>query len=138
MSQSDIFSLIPQRPPFVMIDELIHVDEDSSQTKFTIREGHLFVDNGLFTEPGLIENIAQTAAAGTVYNKQLDGKAAPVGYIAAIKDLIINELPRVGDTITTETRHLNRVMHAFVVQGKIMLDGRQIASCEFRIFEKKD
>jgi len=134
MDQPDIFAYIPQRPPFVMVDELLRADEQMSQTSFTIREGHLFVENGVFTEPGLVENMAQTAAAGTGFKAAQKEEPAPVGFIGALKGLNIKELPKVGDTITTDISFLHQVMNAHVVMGRIFCGKREIASCEFKIF----
>ena len=134
MRETDAIQYIPQGPPFVMIDEVTKADETISQTSFTIREGHLFVKDGRFTEPGLVENIAQTAAAGTGYKARKSGSAPQVGYIGALKNLIINELPKTGDTINTEVHFLNQVLNVHIVQGRVFKEGREIASCELKIF----
>jgi 3-hydroxyacyl-[acyl-carrier-protein] dehydratase len=134
MTTIDITTYIPQRPPFVMIDELINADNELSQTCFTVSEGHLFVDEGYLSEAGIVENMAQTAAAGVGYKSKLNNKAAPVGYIGALKNLSISELPKVGSTITTQIIELHRVLNASIVSGKVFLDNREIASCEFKIF----
>ena len=55
--------LIPQRPPFVMIDRLVSSDKVYSVTELEVRPDNLFVDNGRMTAAGLVENIAQTCAA---------------------------------------------------------------------------
>lgn len=125
---------IPQATPFEMIDELVSATEAGTQTRFTVREGHLFVEEGLFTEPGLIENMAQTAAAGTGFTAQEEGKPAPVGFIGAIKNFEVSRLPKTGETIISETRMLMQVMNAHVVEAKILLDDQVIASAEFKIF----
>jgi len=134
MTQTDILQYIPQRPPFVMIDAVLQADDTISKTSFTVREGHLFVENGVFTEPGLVENMAQTAAAGTGYKAQQDGRSAPVGFIGALKGLQVKELPKTGDTITTEITFVHQVMNAHIVQGKIFIGDREIAGCELKIF----
>lgn len=134
MDQTDILPYIPQRPPFVMIDTLERAGADVVATTFTVRAGHLLVSDGFFTEPGLVENMAQTAAAGTGYRAQQEGRPAPVGFIGALKGLQIQELPPVGATIRTEVHFLQQVMQAHLVTGKVMLDDREIASCEFKIF----
>lgn len=138
MSQEEAIQYIPQRPPFVMIDKVTKADETISQTNFTIREGHMFVDNGYFTEPGLVENMAQTAGGGIGYRAQVEGKPVTIGYIGALKNLNVKELPAIGDTIVTEIKYLQCVMNVHLVTGTIFLSGREIANCEFRIFEKKD
>ncbi|HRO42149.1 MAG TPA: 3-hydroxyacyl-ACP dehydratase [Flavipsychrobacter sp.] len=134
MIQDQVLPFIPQRPPFVMIDKVERADENVSVTSFTICEGHLFVENGVFTEPGLIENIAQTAAAGTGYKAQQENMPAPVGFIGALKGLQIKELPKVGETITTTISFLHQIMNAHIVQGIVRVEGREIASCELKIF----
>lgn len=125
---------IPQAAPFEMIDTLISATETASTTQFTIRENHLFVTNGFFTEPGLIENMAQTAAAGTGFYAALSGKPAPVGFIGAIKNFEVTTLPKVGAIIQTTTAVLHQVMNATIVQAKIHLEDEKIAEAEFKIF----
>lgn len=134
MTQTAILAYIPQRPPFVMIDKIIMADEKNSVTSFEIRDGHLFVENGYFNEAGLVENMAQTAAAGTGYHSQQDGKTPPIGYIGALKGLNIFELPKVGDTITTKITFIMQVMNAHIVQAVVIKDQKEIANCELKIF----
>jgi 3-hydroxyacyl-[acyl-carrier-protein] dehydratase len=134
MIQDQILPFIPQRPPFVMIDKLVSVDEGNTTTEFTVREGHLFVEDGVFTEPGLIENMAQTAAAGTGYSARQANKPAPVGFIGALKGLKVTGLPKLGETITTTISFVHQVMNAHIVQGVVRVGDREIASCELKIF----
>ena len=125
---------IPQAAPFEMIDELIRATATETQTKFTVREGHLFVDNGVFTEPGLIENMAQTAAAGTGWKADQEGASAPVGFIGAVKNFEVNRLPGIGETIVSTVVMQHQVINAHIVLGKITLNEELIASAEFKIF----
>jgi 3-hydroxymyristoyl/3-hydroxydecanoyl-(acyl carrier protein) dehydratase len=125
---------IPQAAPFEMIDTLISANENEAVTEFTVRENHLFVDKGYFTEPGLIENMAQTAAAGTGFLASQNQQPAPVGFIGAIKNFEVNTLPKLGDTIQTSTKVLHQVMNATVVQATIYLNAEKIAEAEFKIF----
>jgi len=125
---------IPQAPPFVMIDELLFADERQAQTRFTIPAGHLFVIQNVFTEPGLVENMAQTAAAGTGKQAADLGLSAPVGFIGQVKNLHIYQLPEVGETITSTVIHTARVMNALVAEGSIRCNGVVIARAEFKVF----
>lgn len=134
MIQNEVFPLIPQRPPFVMIDKVLTADGTVSETSFTVRDGELFVEAGYFIESGLVENMAQTAAAGTGYKAQEDGKPAPIGFIGALKGLHITELPKVGETITTTITFVHQVMNAHIVQGLARIGNREIARCELKIF----
>lgn len=137
MNEPLIHAYIPQRPPFVMIDELVSADDIDTITRFTVRENHLFVENGYFTEPGLIENMAQTAAASTGSKAYVAGEPAPVGFIGALKGLVITSLPQVGETIETKITLLHIIGNAHVAGGIIHLNGQEIARCEFKIFLQK-
>ena len=59
----NILDLIPQRAPIVMVDEFLGIDNNVSKTRFTVKEENIFVDNNQLSECGLIEHIAQSAAA---------------------------------------------------------------------------
>ena len=48
-----ILELIPQRPPIVMVDEFLGLEDNISRTCFTVRKNNIFVDND-FSECGLI------------------------------------------------------------------------------------
>lgn len=134
MTPVEIINYIPQRPPFVMVDELLSADETVSVTVFNICEGHLFVDEGYLTEPGLIENMAQTAAAGTGFKAVQSGNTPSLGFIGALKNLIIKELPKTGEQIKTRITLLHSVMNALIAKGEVFVDDKEIASCEFKIF----
>jgi len=138
MNQKEILSYIPQRSPFVMVDEIIKADDKVSQTCFTIMGDNIFVTNGVFIEPGLVENMAQTAAAGTGYKLMALGKPVPVGYIAGIRSLEIKKLPAVGKTIITEMFFQQQIMNAHIVHGKITMENEEIANCEMRIFVRQE
>ena len=51
ISKENILTLIPQRPPFVMVDELIYSDETITRSGFMVTEENIFVTNGEFREP---------------------------------------------------------------------------------------
>ncbi len=125
---------IPQAAPFEMIDRLVSATDTTAITEFTVRDGHLFVDGGYFTEPGLIENMAQTAAAETGFMATQNNAPVPVGFIGAIKNFEVLRLPQTGATIRTSSEVLHQVMNATVVQAAVHCNGELIAQAEFKIF----
>ena len=66
----DILTLLPQRPPFIMIDKLLSCDKIITKTRFLVRKDNIFIEQGRLTSSGLIENIAQTCAARMGYINQ--------------------------------------------------------------------
>lgn len=135
-SRHDILNYIPQRSPMVMIDDLMEASDESAVTQFVISPENIFVDNGFFSEPGLVENIAQTAAAQVGYQCQKKNVPVPVGYIAAVKDLKIISLPSVGSEISTSIRIVNHVMDVTLARGEVKIGDEVCCSCEMRIFVK--
>ena len=130
----NIETLIPQRPPFVMIDKLLSFSENTTTTGFSIKEDNIFVENSLFKEPGLIENIAQTAAARAGYVSQTENKPVLVGYIGAISSLQVFLLPKTGDELITEITIENQIFDVTLISGKITCNGQPVAQCKMKIF----
>lgn len=138
-----VSALIPQKPPIEMVDKLWLNTDTTTVSGFLIKEDNIFCKNGLFTEPGIIENIAQTAAlrAGYVVSQMIkNGEKVnpPIGYIGAIKRLIIHHLPRVGDDIRTEVIVQQIIFGVTLITGKSTVKGKTIAECEMKIFIKED
>jgi len=135
--------LIPQKPPIEMVDKLWHNDETTTISGFTIKEDNIFCEDGVFKEPGIVENIAQTAALRVGYivsQMELNGEKVnpPIGYIAAIKRLLIHKLPVIGSELKTEVTIQQIVFDVTIITGKTTVNGETIAECEMKIFLKKD
>ena len=135
-TRDDIVKFIPQRHPIVMVHELEEADDNHAVTNFTIEPDNIFVSNQYFKEPGLVENIAQTAATHVGYQCSLKNIPIPIGYIAAVKDLKIYSLPRENTRISTSVTVTNKVLDVTVVEGRAHQDGNLLCSCEIRIFTK--
>ena len=130
----NIQSLIPQKPPFVMIDKLLDVTETYTKTGFTITADNIFVKEGLFKEPGLVENIAQTAAASAGYVSYTQNKPVLVGYIGAVNNLQVFGFPATGDELITEITTENQIFNVTLISGKITCNGQPVAQCKMKIF----
>ena len=98
----DILTLLPQRPPMVMVDRLLHCDPVVTVTELTVREDNIMVEDGRMSACGLIENIAQTCAARMGYINLSKGEEVRVGVIGALRDMEIHSLPSIGSRIETK------------------------------------
>ena len=117
-----------------MVDRLVDLEGKTMVTAFLVREDNVFCKNGEFREPGLIENMAQTAAAGMGARPGISVGNAPAGFIGGIRNLKINGFPKVGQEIITRVTVLHEVFDATIVQGQVYLDDLLIAGCELKIF----
>ena len=134
VSKEHIQPLIPQRAPFVMIDALLNSDERTTRTLLEVRPENIFVKDGYFREPGILENIAQTAAARVGYITHKEKKPAPMGYIGAVKNFEVFDLPKVNEELETEITIANQIFDITVINGVVTCNGRLIAQCEMKIF----
>lgn len=136
--ENNISSLIPQKPPFVMIDQLLHSDEMVTRSSFRVTPGNVFTINGRFAEAGLMENMAQTAAARAGYMAGLENKPVKIGYIGSVKNLEIFGLPEINDDIQTEIKIEDQVFNVSMISGRVSCNGKLIAQCEMKIFMERE
>ncbi len=134
MEPHNILDYIPQRPPFVMIDQIKEVDDTITVSTFIIRNDNYFVDNGEFYEGGLIENMAQTIAAGAGYRLKQNGGEPKMGVIASVRKLQINKRPKENDELTTKVELISDFGTALVVKGIIECNQEEIASGQMNVF----
>lgn len=134
VSESEILNYIPQREPIVMVSEILSCEAGSIRTRLNMKAEHLFVADGCLQEPGIIENIAQTAAAMTGYETIKNNLPVKKGFIGSVKRLCIHKLPLQAQPIETEVRVVTEVFNATVIEGSVYQNNELIASCEMNIF----
>lgn len=130
----DILQLIPQRPPIVMVTTFDGFNGNTSLTTFAIQPDNLFVADGKLQESGVIEHIAQSAAARCGYESLSRGEDVPLGYIGAVEKLQLFSLPSVGDNLTTRIEVLQEVFGITLVEAETRSDDRPICRCRMKIF----
>ncbi len=134
----DISELIPQKPPIVMVDALYYNDDEKSITGFTINKENIFCSNGYFREPGIIENIAQSAALRMGYICKLRKVPVPLGFIGALKNLQIYSIPNDSADLKTEIIIDYNILDFQIITGKVYCEDNLIAQCEMKIFTKNN
>lgn len=132
--KTDIQNYIPQRPPMLMIDKIISCNEQEVLTEFVVKVGTIFVENGYLQEAGIIENMAQSAAAMTGVLAKQQGQEVKRGFIGAVKKLKIEKLPKSSANLSTSVKVIAQVMNANVIEAKVTESGGVIASCQMNIF----
>lgn len=130
----NVLKLLPQRPPFVMVDKLIYFDQQETITSLTVDQNNIFVENEIFTSSGLIENIAQTCAVRMGYiNQYIYKENVKLGFIGSIKNLEILKFPKVGDVLTTSIKIIEEVFQMTLVLACIKINDETIVTSEMKI-----
>lgn len=130
----NILELIPQREPIVMVDEFLGIEDNMSKTRLHVTDNNIFVNDGIFSECGLIEHIAQSAAARVGFIFKSKDQEIPLGYIGSVNDFVMTENPKSGDVIDTTVEVLQEVFNITLIKASCYVNGREIASCKMKIF----
>ena len=130
----DILDIIPQRPPFVMIDNLKHCDMMKTVATFTVRADNLFCENGRLNACALMEDIAQTCAARMGYiNQYVLKENVKLGFIGSVKNMKIVRTPFVGEILVTTIKVTEEIMNITLVSATIAIGDEQIVTSEMKI-----
>jgi len=131
--KNNITDYIPQRSPIVMVDNLLSCEDNRVVTDFFVREDELFILNGCLTESGLLENIAQTAAAKVGYECHLRDVPVPLGFIGGIGKVKVYQLPQIGNTVKTVVDIDKEIFGVTIIKANSYVDDEPLISCEMKI-----
>ena len=128
-----ITSLIPPRPPFVMVDRVLSCDLSDAVTEFAVREDNIFLDDGLLSPAGIIENMAQSCAARMGCVNRMNGEAIKIGFIGDIRNCEIIRQPRCQEMLTTHVNIIEDVFNLTLANVTIHVGDEVIASARIKI-----
>ncbi|MDR2137950.1 MAG: hydroxymyristoyl-ACP dehydratase [Tannerella sp.] len=129
-----LFRLIPQRAPMVMVDAFYGGNDTEALTGLTVHPDNLFCAEGKLTEPGLIEHIAQSASALAGYRAFRKQQPAPLGYIGEIRKLSLFRLPNTGESLRTSIRILSEIMNVSLLTAETRSGDEVVVSGQMKIF----
>jgi predicted hotdog family 3-hydroxylacyl-ACP dehydratase len=110
-----------------MVDSLLEYTDKTGTTGFTIPEDNILVEDTIFSEPGLIEHMAQSMSLWRGYEGFLRGLDKPkTGFIGAIKSVEIFELPKAGSKLVTYVEILQEFMNVTSVGARTFNEDRNL------------
>ena len=136
MNSEDIKQLIPQREPFIMVDEIEASDDTHAVTALTVRPDNYFMlPDGTVSETCLIEHIAQSCSAlvGWVALSQQQ-ENPPVGLIGEVKHFECHRRPQVGEKVCTAIEFQFTFGNATIATGESRIGEELIAKAQLKIF----
>ena len=125
--------LIPQRPPFVMIDKLVSFDMAVTVTQLEVRADNVFCKDGRLSAEGMMENIAQTCAARMGYINQTNNVAVKIGVIGAVSNYEVFRTPRVGELIVTTIEVMEELFQITMVKAVVRCGNETLAQTNMKI-----
>jgi predicted hotdog family 3-hydroxylacyl-ACP dehydratase len=136
IDKENIKTYIPQREPFIYIDELVSADESGFNSRFKVQLDTVFLENGLLSESALVENIAQTCAAGFGYLGSLNGSGeARLGFIGAVSRLEVFFSAKSLDQLETRVDIVNSFENIHLIEGVAICNGVELIKCQMKIVQ---
>lgn len=130
---SDILHIIPQRPPFVFVDEVAYTDEEGAEVYYTITKECPLVDDDQLPLAGVLEHVAQSCAARIGYLQSTQNEPIRIGYIGAVKKIELKRIPIVGERLLTKVMLLENVLDISLLQCDTFIEGELIAQTTLKL-----
>lgn len=134
LDSKQVLQLLPQRAPIVMVDGAQQVDE-SYYALLTVAPDNWFVEDNQLLEAGVVEHQAQSVAVCLgMKNSQITNHQSQIGFIAEVKNLSINRLPKVGETLATSITYNTAVENIVLIEATTTCQEERIAESQLKIF----
>jgi 3-hydroxymyristoyl/3-hydroxydecanoyl-(acyl carrier protein) dehydratase len=149
MENISIKDLIPQKEPFVMVEKLLFCDTKKTRTLLSIKNDNIFMtpyhcgnvtpqssekndDTLVFSQSGIIENVAQTCAACLGYLNR--NQPVKIGMIGSINDFEFSEnFAKVGDTIFTEITVETEIGNIILLNATVLCKNKNLATGKMKV-----
>ena len=138
IDKTEIVDLIPQKEPMVQVSGILENSEKHFISQMKLSTENIFCTKGYYTEPGLIENIAQTAALKAGYLARQEEQQVKVGFIGAVKKMRICQLPKDDDMLKTIIRTINEIWNVSIISGEVFVGDKLMAEAELSIFTQEE
>ena len=130
----DIKQLIPQRAPFMMVDEFEQQDENTAKTVLNVSRGnYVLLPDSMMSPTGLIEHIAQSCSALAASNKT-EGDDAPIGMIVEVKNFNCHRRPQLSERIQTTVTFGFSFGNMTLAHGVSVVGEETVAEVDMKIF----
>lgn len=102
------------------------------------RPDNLFCRDGVLQETGIIEHIAQSAAARVGYIYMLRKEPVPLGFIGSVEKMKLFRLPSAGAELYTGITIVQEVFDITLITAEVKENDELLAECRMKIYLKKE
>ena len=127
----EVFSRIPQRPPFLFVDKIIGQDQKSIHTQKYLTGEEDFFKGHFPGNPIMPGVLLQEAAFQTGAILLSSGANKGIGLVTRVEDVKFRDLVRPGDLLDIFVEHTNTLMPAYFFRAKIKVKDKIVASLSF-------
>jgi 3-hydroxyacyl-[acyl-carrier-protein] dehydratase len=134
LSRAEIEQLIPHRPPFLWLDEVVECSDQRLvarkhlPTNLDVFQGHYPHFPVL---PGVLQCEAVFQAGAVLIARTVPPASGQVPVVTRIQNVQFRRLVRPADTLTLEVEITERLANAYFLKGKVSVGGQVTARLEF-------
>ncbi|MBM80562.1 MAG: beta-hydroxyacyl-ACP dehydratase [Planctomycetaceae bacterium] len=134
MTSSQYLNLIPNRPPYLWVDDVVDIDDHNIHTrkfidpKLDLFSGH-YPDFPVFPAALHCECAFQASAIRVAHLGVSTGEKVPV--VTRADRLKFKRMVRPGDVLDVHVRLQDRVIDVFFLKARILCDGETATTLDF-------
>lgn len=132
----DVITLIPHRPPMLLVDGILCLDKTTGEVSAHVDKNHLFLrEDGALAPETYCELIAQGFGACEAARRLQKGLSLEGGgYLANLRDMQVMAPARLADQLTIRTEKIDECFSTYIVRGEILRQGIKLAQATVYIF----
>ncbi len=131
----DAVTLLPHRPPMILVDQLISFQDGAGCVSALVRENDLFVaTDGCLEEVAMIELVAQSYATIKGYDDQINKRPVQRGFLVGGRTFKFLRLPHIGETLLIDIVVSGELDSFSVVDGVIKVGDEIIAKGSVKLW----
>jgi 3-hydroxyacyl-[acyl-carrier-protein] dehydratase len=134
MNRDEIQQIIPHRPPFLWLDEVVELTDDRIKARLFL-DPALDVFSGHYPDfpvlPGVLQCEAAFQAGAVLIAKTQTLEEGMVPVVTRQNNTKFRRLVRPGDTLDIEVQLTERLQNAFFLTAKVSVDGNITTRLEF-------
>ena len=124
---------LPHRAPALILESVCVLPDHEIESRFTVRAGTHYVEDDRLCLGGLVESMAQAAAAHL--GLEQIGRREPVpGLLVGLEDLEVSRLPRTGENIRVRCDNPMRYGPLLRVRAEAWSDEESCARGVLKVF----
>lgn len=131
-----VTSLLPHRPPMLLVDEVLSVEEKTGKARAAIGANHLFLrEDGTLAPEVFCELIAQGFGVCEAYRRITKGLTLEGGgYLASLREAEFIAPAHVGDELIISTEKTDECFGTYIVRGEVFCKGTKLSQATIYIF----
>jgi 3-hydroxyacyl-[acyl-carrier-protein] dehydratase len=134
VNKDDIQQLIPHRPPFLWLDEIVELTDTHVSARLFL-DPKLDVFSGHYPDfpvlPGVLQCEAAFQAAAVLIAKTVTLEEGSVPVVTRLNNTKFRRMVHPGDTLEIEVELTERLQNAFFLTGRVLVDGKVATRLEF-------